>query len=206
MGYKRREKRCEQCGASYLAHRPSQRFCSHSCRAAATSEAARSVCSVADCENVAVTRGWCVRHYSNWKRTGDPHGWRDNADRRFWSHVDRTEGCWLWTGRLSSGGYAQFKVDGLQVMVHRWAYERFVGTIPDGLQLDHLCRVRNCVNPAHLEPVDASTNVARAAPYWERTNRPKPKCIDCGVELVNRKALRCRSCAGVERERVKKLR
>ena len=68
--------------------------------------------------------------------------------------------CWIWQlGRR--GGYGEAKVDGRQVRAHRLYYERFVGTIPEGLQLDHLCRQRACVNPAHLEPVTGTENVRR---------------------------------------------
>lgn len=83
-------------------------------------------------------------------------------DTRFWDRVrtDDESGCWLWTGYIRPAGYGEFWVKGKKA-AHRWAYERFVGPIPEGLQLDHLCRVRHCVNPDHLEPV---TN-------WENTRR-----------------------------------
>lgn len=73
-------------------------------------------------------------------------------------------GCWLWTASLNFKGYgvACPGPAGRKAMAHRYAYETLVGPIPDGLQLDHLCRVRNCVNPAHLEPVTASENQRRA--------------------------------------------
>lgn len=79
---------------------------------------------------------------------------------RFWANVDKTEDCWLWRGYLVSG-YGQFNADNKAFMAHRYAYEMLVGPIPPGLQLDHLCRVRNCVNPAHLEPVTVRENVLR---------------------------------------------
>lgn len=70
-------------------------------------------------------------------------------------------GCIEWTGHLAGGGYGRFWFEGKNALAHRWIYERCVGPIPDGLQLDHLCRVRHCVNPDHLEPVTASENVRR---------------------------------------------
>lgn len=82
-------------------------------------------------------------------------------EERFWAKVDRTEGCWLWTAWKSYAGYGLFKLDGKQVKAHRFAYELLVGPIPDGLQLDHLCRIRNCVYPTHLEPVTCRENVLR---------------------------------------------
>lgn len=83
-----------------------------------------------------------------------------NVDR-FWSKVMVAGDCWLWTGRTSDKGYGRFWVPPRELMAHRVAYELEVGPIPEGLTLDHLCRVRNCVNPAHLEPVTAGENVLR---------------------------------------------
>lgn len=81
----------------------------------------------------------------------------------FWSRV--TKGgdgeCWLWVGDRNYGGYGRFSVKGKTRMAHRLAYELAVGPIPCGQQLDHLCRVRNCVNPAHLEPVTGRENTLR---------------------------------------------
>lgn len=88
-------------------------------------------------------------------------------DERFWRKVDRAgpEDCWLWNASLTNQGYGQvwMKELGRPASAHRWAYERLVGPIPVGLSLDHLCRVRNCVNPAHLEPVTHAENMRRAA-------------------------------------------
>ncbi len=82
---------------------------------------------------------------------------------RFWRHVEKHEsGCWLWTGGKTGGGYGTFmRTRGKSTVAHRFAYEEFVGSIPDGLDLDHLCRVRHCVNPSHLEPVTRSENLRR---------------------------------------------
>lgn len=84
----------------------------------------------------------------------------------FLSHVQVDEnGCWLWTGATSPQGYGRFNAglreDARNVLAHRWSYEHHVGPIPDGLDLDHLCRVRHCVNPEHLEPVTRQENVQR---------------------------------------------
>ncbi|MFI7678537.1 HNH endonuclease signature motif containing protein [Actinophytocola sp. NPDC049390] len=72
--------------------------------------------------------------------------------------------CWLWTGGLDPAGYARFRDDtGRKVYVHRWAYEHYVGPVPEGLVLDHLCRIRHCSNPAHLEAVTQDENMRRGA-------------------------------------------
>jgi hypothetical protein len=70
-------------------------------------------------------------------------------------------GCWLWMGRLNRNGYGRLYHEGSEPMAHRTSYERHVGPIPEGLVLDHLCRVRCCVNPYHLEPVTVQVNTLR---------------------------------------------
>ncbi len=82
--------------------------------------------------------------------------------------TDSILGCWLWRGFVDpKNGYGKIRIgsmrDGTRVkaLVHRVSYEEFVGVIPNGLELDHLCRVRRCCNPRHLEPVTHAENVAR---------------------------------------------
>lgn len=70
--------------------------------------------------------------------------------------------CWLSGRHRSKGGYSRIQVDGQTMYAHRFSYEYHVGPIPDGLTIDHLCRVRHCVNPEHLEPVTGAENVQRA--------------------------------------------
>lgn len=83
---------------------------------------------------------------------------------RFWGKVYKTEDCWLWTGAINSRGYGHFAVAHQQIVAaHRFAYELVVGPIPDGLTLDHLCRTRQCVKPAHLEPVTNRVNILRGS-------------------------------------------
>ena len=75
--------------------------------------------------------------------------------------VDPDTGCWRWTGGIGSGGYGQVRVNGRLLLVHRVAYELFVGPTPEGLELDHLCRVTECANPEHLEAVTHAENQRR---------------------------------------------
>lgn len=91
---------------------------------------------------------------------------RTPAEDRFWPKVieDVDTGCWNWTGTRNGGGYGSFTAiyGESPVCAHRFAYQYVVGVIPVGLQIDHLCRNRGCVNPAHLEPVTARENSFRA--------------------------------------------
>jgi hypothetical protein len=80
---------------------------------------------------------------------------------RLWDRVEKTDTCWLWTGSRTRNGYGQMSVGNKMKKVHRIAWEMLRWPVPDGLSLDHLCRVRHCVRPSHLEPVDHRTNVLR---------------------------------------------
>ena len=73
------------------------------------------------------------------------------------------DGCWPWTAHTTGCGYGYFYDPAVQrkEVAHRWAYKAVVGPIPEGLDLDHLCRVRHCVNPDHLEPVTRRENLLR---------------------------------------------
>lgn len=98
-------------------------------------------------------------------------------EARFWSNVNRTDDCWLWTGELNKQGYGRFWHDYRKDQAHRYAYELLVGPIPEGLQLDHrhTCP-KNCVNPEHLRP---------ATPKQNRENLSGPNANNkCGVRGV----------------------
>lgn len=97
-------------------------------------------------------------------------GERIPLEDRFWRKVrEGSDGCWLWTGALvdgygsigSGGRYGQDGRPAPKLYAHRVAYELVVGKIPAAMQLDHLCRVRRCVNPAHLEVVTSRENSRR---------------------------------------------
>jgi hypothetical protein len=90
-------------------------------------------------------------------------------DRGYWTP------CWIWQNYVSPKGYGICRSpDNRTMRAHRLAYEAFVGPIPEGLTLDHLCRVRACCNPKHLEPVTALENLLRADPHYG-TRPPRPK-------------------------------
>lgn len=96
------------------------------------------------------------------------YGLMDALNRLVRSYRVDPSGCWLWQKRLNRKGYgtssAGSRTDGSRrsVLAHRLAYELLVGPIPDGLELDHLCRNRACVNPSHLEPVSHRENIQRS--------------------------------------------
>lgn len=145
-----------------------------------------------------------------WKKgTGVP------AIVRVWRFVNKTETCWLWTGFIDKPGYGHFRVgtkyapcDGRPVKyVHRWLYETLRGPISPDLDLDHLCRVRHCVNPDHLEPVTHKENVLRGASFAAENAKqthckwghPLPErggkrrhCTPCTSESVRRFRRKCR--------------
>lgn len=81
---------------------------------------------------------------------------------RIEAKLDKSADCWLWTGALNRGGYGVVRDgDGRARILHRLVWELLVGPVPDGMDLDHVCRVRRCCNPAHLEVVTRQINVDR---------------------------------------------
>lgn len=122
------------------------------------------ICSIEGCSNVHLARGWCRMHYLRWRKYGNPLftiRWQP-VETRFWRLVDKGDGCWLWLGHVGPAGYGTFRFDGDTDLSHRIAYRLLVGEIPGGHHLDHLCRIRRCVNPRHLEPVLPAENNRRS--------------------------------------------
>ena len=129
--------------------------------------------------------------------------WRNRKPRplgeRLWEKVDTSDrdGCWVWLASLSGSGYGQLTDDtGRTRQAHRLAYELVVGPIPDRSVLDHLCRNKRCVNPAHLEPVTLRENLVRgphmlvsSKTHCKRGHALTPENLRPG--LPNRK---CRLC------------
>lgn len=91
--------------------------------------------------------------------------WPLTSEERFDQNVypEPNSGCWLWAGHADMCGYGKIHIDGWPQMAHRVAFQRAKGPIPDGFEIDHLCSVRCCVNPDHLEAVTPAENKRRTA-------------------------------------------
>ena len=170
-------------------------------------------CSVNDCSQSVIARGWCWRHYQRWRRHGTVEG-KDcggTLAERFMRRivVDPDTGCWKWTGHIDPvSGYGRIQVDGQTAYTHRVSYEMHVGPIPDGLHLDHLCRNRACSAPQHLEPVTCLENVQRGEGHGSETHCPQghPYAGDnlyLHTDAKGQTRRHCRACSRVAVQRWK---
>lgn len=157
-----------------------------------------TTCSInnEDCTpNSQIVRGWCKLHYRRWERHGDPlhtemPGWPGN----FFPKLERqSNGCLYFTGRINEQGYGCLMIHDTHWYAHRASYELFVGPIPSGMVIDHLCHNhdracaggpsclhRRCVEPSHLEVTTHATNLKRGRkppePPNATRNRDKTHC------------------------------
>jgi hypothetical protein len=154
-------------------------------------------CQIAGCLREHFADGYCNPHYKRKRRYGDPVGggrFRDESDAIRLSHLYAIQpgGCWLWQGAIDRVGYGEVWWRGKRHRAHRAVYAALRGEWPVH-ELDHLCRVKHCVNPDHLEPVSHSENLRRhyaktveACPYghpYDEDNtymdKGKRRCREC---------------------------
>lgn len=124
--------------------------------------------------------------------------------------VKADTGCWLWTGCLSGDGYGKVNNRLGQTLAHRFSFVLHGGLIPVGTEIDHLCNVRHCVNPAHLQAVPHAVNVARADYTKNHRNGVKTHCIRGHAFTPENTALehygartqrKCRTCRAARQRR-----
>lgn len=120
-------------------------------------------CLIDGCEKPAKGRGWCGMHYARWRKHGDTHTVHKNSGKRGRRHKDldahilsmteRVGSCLMWQGAITNNGYGVLhtEIDGQRYhYAHRVSYRVFTGEIPEGMQIDHMCHNRACVEPTHL--------------------------------------------------------
>lgn len=179
-------------------------------------------CVIEGCDRPFLARGWCKKHYRAWKAHGTPIVIKPSAEERFMAKVEKSDGddCWMWIGSYDkAGGYGKFWLGNTKTGAHRASYELFVGPIPPGMDIDHLCHSfectegvacshRRCVNPAHLEPVTHRENMLRgrgwAGQQVRRTHCPRGHEYTDENTYVSPKGERsCRACRPMHNQRRK---
>lgn len=165
-------------------------------------------CKVDGCSDIPRARGFCMPHYKRWRRWGDPNVRRPRRPyaESFEMYARRGPDCWEWTGTVGNHSYGIITSGRQSKLAHRWSYEHHTGPIPQGLVIDHLCRNRTCVNPAHMEAVTNEENLRRGEGYGIQ-NGMRSTCIH-GHEYTPENTytdpqggIRCRACS---RERKRK--
>lgn len=126
-----------------------------------------------------------------------------NVTERFWPKVRKSAGCWEWIAVKDSKGYGCFWRNYVMQSAHRVAYELTKGAIPEGLDIDHLCMNRACVNPEHLEAVTHHVNIRRSPDTIPSLNAAKTHCpkgheyTEANTQFENGRR-RCATCRRAE--------
>lgn len=117
-------------------------------------------CSITECGNRRYARGWCRRHYYFWQRNGSPLAIKRHfgAEEQFKNYAHPDGECLVWHGRIDRRGYGCISIHAKMHAVHRYAWERANGQIPDGMMIDHRCHNTACVNVKHLRLATPTEN------------------------------------------------
>lgn len=124
--------------------------------------------------------------------------------------VDPKTGCWVWQNRVNAVGYGCLVIGGTFWLAHRLSYTLFVGDIPKGKEIDHLCRNRACCNPKHLEPITRRENLARSPIIiWEKraalTHCKRGHLFSVeNTRWYNGRERVCRACENIRCEKYKR--
>lgn len=163
-------------------------------------------CAADGCARYAHARGYCNMHYIRVRKHGSTElPPKPGLYERFFANIEPTGFCWEWRAYRDASGYGRFMVDRSPRMAHRVCYEALVGPIPEGLQLDHLCRNPACVNPDHLEPVTPEENSLRGFAPKIVSSRTKVCVNGHSTEDAylrpDGKGRQCRTCIKIQTER-----
>lgn len=128
----------------------------------------QSTCTFDGCDKPSRAKGLCGSHYKQQRKGQElrplqPSSRGLTLEQRFWQKVRKTESCWVWTAPTNGDGYGRIRAGGRDRRAHRVSWEMTNGSIPEGMDLDHRCGNRACVNPDHLRVTTRSQNMQHRA-------------------------------------------